>query len=124
MTKKSELSPKNYKRIFYINCLLCVPLLILFAWPYVIFNYLLFISPEFFYPASLLFSLPFTLTILHGHVTLALGSAHRHHYYNWLKDHAMTYGLFFHPVFISTRFRLVVLALSVIIFIVGWLVKG
>lgn len=120
MTKKSELNTSNYKRIFWINCALTVPLLAFFAWPYIIFAHLTAISSLIYYPGALLFSIPFTLTLLHGHVTLALGSAHRHHYYKWLNEHPLTYGLLFHPMFTSTRFRLVVLALSTIIFVVGW----
>jgi hypothetical protein len=120
---QSELNTKNYKRIFYINILLSVPLLVLFAWPFVVFCRLLSVSPLIFYPGSLLFSFPFMLTILHGHVTLALGSAHRHHYYSWLENNTLTYGLLYHPMFSRTRFRLVVFALSVMVMITGWLIK-
>ncbi len=119
---QSELNAKNYKRIFYINCLLSVPLLVLFAWPFVVFSRLLSVSPLIFYPGCLLFSFPFILTILHGHVTLALGSAHRHHYYSWLQNHSLTYGLLYHPMFSRTRFRLVVFALSVMVLAAGWLI--
>lgn len=120
---ESELNPGNYQRIFWINTLLTVPLLIFFAWPYIVFSKMLSITSVIYYPGALLFSFPFTLTLLHGHVTLALGSAHRHHYYNWLEEHKLTYGLLFHPMFISTRFRLVILATSSIVFIIGWLIN-
>lgn len=123
MTNNSELNTGNYKRIFYINCLLSVPLLVLFAWPFLVFSRLLSISPLVFYPGSLLFSFPFMLTILHGHVTLALGSAHRHHYYEWLQNNSLTYGLLYHPMFRRTRFRLVVFALSVMVLASGWLIR-
>jgi len=120
---KSELTTSNYRRIFYINCLLSVPLIVIFAWPYVVFGYLASIQPIVFYIGAAFFSFPFALTILHGHVTLALGSAHRHHFYEWLRTKPLTYGLLFHPMFISTRFRLVTLSLSVIVFITGWLIS-
>jgi hypothetical protein len=120
---KSELNTSNYKRIFYINCLLSVPLIVLFAWPYVVFGYTAQIMPVLYYVGALIFSFPFTLTILHGHVTLALGSAHRHHYYIWLEEHPLTYGLLFRALFTSTRFRLVMVALSIIIFVIGWLIS-
>lgn len=73
------------------------------------------------YGGAFLFSIPFTLTLLHGHVTMALGSAHRHHYYQWLNEHRLTYGLFFHDIFTSTRFRLIILVISTIIFLASWL---
>ncbi|MBN2731147.1 MAG: hypothetical protein JXR26_01840 [Balneolaceae bacterium] len=120
---QSELNTRNYKRIFWINCLLTGPLLVFFAWPYIIFAHLATMSSLIYYPGAFLFSIPFMLTLLHGHVTMALGSAHRHHYYNWLNEHALTYGLLFHPMFTSTRFRLVILSLSVIVFIAGWLIE-
>jgi len=118
----SELNPKNYRRIFYLNALLSIPLFVIFAWPYVEFSQLLSIKTVIYYPGAILFSLPFTITILHGHVTMALGSIDRHHYYDWLNNRPLTYGLLFHPVFTRTRFRLVVLAISIILFIVGALI--
>lgn len=118
----SELTSKNYKRIFYLNTVLSIPLFIIFAWPYVEFSHFLDIKTIIYYPGAILFAFPFMLTLLHGYVTLALGSVHRHHYYEWLQDHPLTYGLLFHPVFTRTRFRLVVFAVSVIMFIVGALI--
>lgn len=123
MANSSELNTKNYKRIFWINCLLTLPLLIFFAWPYVVFGYLAELRPVIYYAGAVIFAVPFTLTLLHGHVTLALGSAHRHHYYRWLGNHPLTYGLLFNDIFTSTRFRLVILALSLILFVIGWLIK-
>lgn len=99
-----------------------VPLLIIFGWPYVTLSRLLFIKPVVFYPGAFLFSFPFTLTLLHGHVTLALGSVHRNIYYEWLQKHPLTYGLLFHPIFIRTRFRLALLVISIILFIAGVLI--
>lgn len=118
----SELNPKNYRRLFYLNTIFSIPLFIIFAWPYVMFSQLLSIKAIFYYPGAILFSLPFMLTLLHGHVTLALGSIHRGMYYQWLTEHPLTYGLLFHPIFIRTRFRLALLAVSIILIIVGAIV--
>jgi hypothetical protein len=118
----SELNPKNYKRIFFLNTVLSIPLFIIFAWPYVLFSHLLSIHAVLYYPGAILFSLPFMLTILHGYVTLALGSIHRSIYYEWLQQHPLTYGLLFHPIYTRTRFRLAVLAIGIIMFIVGTII--
>jgi len=120
---KSELSRRNYKRISIINWLLCVPLLLLFAFPYIKIASFLNIEKIIVYLGALLFSIPFMLTILHGHVTMALGSVHRHHYYGWLEENTLTYGLFFHPLFTRTRFRLILVISSVILLVIGWVVK-
>lgn len=120
---QSELSQRNYKRISIINWVLSVPLFILFAWPYLSIAASLNLEIIIGYIGAVLFSIPFSLTILHGHVTMALGSLHRHHYYNWLEENPLTYGLFFHPLFTSTRFRLLLLAFSGITLAVGWLIE-
>lgn len=117
---QSELSEKNFRRIYFINWLLCIPLIVLFGGPYVFMGLYLGINELLIYAGALLFSVPFMLTILHGHVTMALGSLHRHHYYNWLKEHSLTYGLLFHSVFISTRFRLVLVVASIVLLMAGW----
>ena len=118
---RSELNKKNYRRIFFINVLLCLPLMVLFAWPYLIFSHLLQMRPLLTWPGTLLFSLAFTLTILHGHVTMALGSAHRHHFYNWLEEHPLTYGLFFNSLLTATRFRLILLVISLLLLLVTYI---
>jgi len=111
----SELNSKNYRRIFIVNMLLCVPLLVLFAWPYLIFSHLLHMNTLLAWTGALLFSIPFMLTILHGYVTMAVGSGHRHYFYDWLMDHPFTYGLLFTPLLRSTRFRLTLFALSLLL---------
>jgi hypothetical protein len=75
------------------------------------------------YIGCIFFSIPFMITILHGHVTMALGEAHRHHYYNWLDDHPLTYGLLFHPIMMRTRFRLILLVVSILLFVGGLLLQ-
>lgn len=115
-----ELNPRNFKRISVINWLLSVPFFVLFAWPYWSIANFASIEQTLIYIGCTLFSIPFMITILHGHVTVALGEAHRHHYYNWLDDKPLTYGLFFHPVIIKTRFRLILLVVSAVVFLLGF----
>ncbi len=116
-----ELNESNYKRIAFINWALSIPLLLIFAWPYFFICELFYIHKAISFPGSILFGLPFMLTILHGHVTMALGAAHRHHYYKWLSEFPFTYGLLFHSVIISTRFRLFLFMLSLILLFIGYL---
>lgn len=117
----SELSVKNYKRINTINWALVVPIMVMFSWPFYHASNLLGNVDLFTYPGAFLFALPFTLTILHGHVTMALGAAHRHHYYDWLDAHPLSYGLLFHHVMVSTRFRVTLVISSLLILLVGYL---
>ncbi|MEX0856635.1 MAG: hypothetical protein WD016_00705 [Balneolaceae bacterium] len=119
----SELNESNYKRISIINWLLTVPLLVLFAWPYYYTAKLLGMDLLLRYIGAFIFAIPFMLTILHGHVTMALGSVHRHHYYIWMEEKNLTYGLFFHPMFVRTRFRLIMMSLGLIFLPVGYLLS-
>lgn len=118
---QSELSEYNFKRISLINWFLCIPLMVLFGWPFLYLCLYMQIGDFFSYPASFLFALPFMITIVHGHVTMALGSAHRHHYYDWLENRPLSYGLLFHKIFMKTRFRLALLAGSGLLFLAGYL---
>lgn len=115
----SELNEKNYKRIAFINWALSVPLLLIFSWPYFFLCGYFGVSKTISFPGAILFGLPFMLTILHGHVTMALGAVHRHHYYSWLAEHPLTFGLLFHPLVASTRFRLFLFMLSIFFIITG-----
>ncbi len=119
----SELSESNYKRISIINWLLTVPMMVLFAWPYYYAARLVGMDETLRYIGAFMFAVPFMMTILHGHVTMALGSAHRHHYYDWLNANPYTFGLFFHPVTVKTRFRLILLVVSLIFLPVGYLLS-
>ena len=123
MNHKSELTESNYKRIAFINWALSVPLLLIFAWPYFFLCELLQITKTVSFPGSIIFGLPFMLTILHGHVTMALGATHRSHFYNWLSKHPLTFGLLFHFLIVSTRFRLVLFFLSLTMFLIGYLFR-
>ena len=91
----SEFSKSNFQRIYFINLLLGIPLIVLFAWPYYYAAKLIGLMEALRYLGAFLFSLPFMMTILHGHVTMALGSVHRDHYYQWLTGNHYTYGLLF-----------------------------
>lgn len=120
----SELNASNYRRISIINWLLTVPMMVLFAWPYYYGAGLLDIDILLRYIGAFFFAVPFMLTILHGHVTMALGSVHRHHYYDWMtNEKPLTYGLFFHPMFVRTRFRLVILVISLMMLPIGYLLN-
>ena len=117
----TEFSERNYRRINLINWALSIPIIVLFAWPYYYLANVLNLEAFHTLIGSGLFAMPFMTTILHGHVTMALGSLHRGHYYNWLADHPLTYGFFFHPVMIRTRFRLITLIASLVVLSIGYL---
>lgn len=119
----SELSHSNFIRISLINWILSVPLVVLFAWPYYYAAKLVNMTELFRYLGALMFALPFMITIIHGHVTMALGSPHRDHYYDWLNTHPYTFGLFFHKYLVKTRFRLILLIISLIFLPVGYLLS-
>jgi hypothetical protein len=118
-----ELNPKNFRRISIINWLLSVPFFMLFAWPYWYVAGFVGIEKTITYVGCIFFSVPFMVTILHGHVTMALGEAHRHHYYDWLHEKPLTFGLFFHRDMMRTRFRLVLLVISLLLFASGFLLQ-
>ncbi len=118
----SELSEKNFKRISFLNWAMSLPLIILFAWPYLYICGFLSVKETVAYLGSIIFSIPFMTTILHGNVTTALGSAHRHHYYNWLCEKPVTFGLFFSPLFMKTRFRLVMVLISLVLLAIEYFI--
>ena len=119
----SEFSKANFLRIYFINLVLGVPLIVLFAWPYYYAAKLVGMLEAFRYLGAFIFALPFMMTILHGHVTMALGSVHREYYYQWLMRHPFTYGIFFSRLEISTRFRLILLIVSLLFLPVGYLLS-
>jgi hypothetical protein len=115
-----ELTQRNFFRINLINWSLTIPMLILFSWPYYLVCQWLRLNELLSYFGALLFAFPFMITILHGHVTMALGALHRNHYYQWLSRFPLTYGIMFHPVMFRTRFRLSLILLSLAILIIGF----
>lgn len=119
----SEFSKSNFLRIYFINLMLAIPLIVLFAWPYYYAAKLVGMMEFLRYLGAFIFSLPFMMTILHGHVTMALGSGHRDMYYQWLMEHPFSYGLFFSRLEVSTRFRLILMIVSLIFLPVGYLLS-
>lgn len=118
----SELNERNYLRICFINWAISLPLLLIFAWPYFFLCDLFAIPRWIAFAGSIFFALPFMLTLLHGHVTMALGAVHRDYYYYWLESNPFTYGLLFHPLLVRTRFRLSLFAISIIVLLTGFLI--
>ncbi len=116
---RRELDPRNYRRICWINWALSPPLTILFSWPYIYIGEILGIQSGVLFPGALFFSVPFTVTILHGHVTMALGSVHRDYYYEWLKSYPYSFGLLYHPIWIKTRFRLILFYMGLAFLFLG-----
>ncbi len=116
---QAELSERNFRRISWINIVLTPPLFILFAWPYLFMGLWFEFPGVMLYPGTFTFSFPFTLTILHGHVTIALGALHRNEYHEWLTRHSWSYGFLIRPVFFSPRFRLTLLIFSLAILLAG-----
>ncbi len=108
----SELSEQNFRRISIINWILTPAMLIVFAWPYYLLADILGIRETYIWVGSFIFASPFMMTVLHGHVTMAMGAVHRHHYYDWLKNRPLTYGILFHPIMFRTRFRLSLVIIS------------
>lgn len=119
----SELSHSNFVRISIINWVLSIPLIVLFSWPYYYAAKLIGMMEILRYAGAFAFSIPFLITILHGHVTMALGSPHRDLYYRWLTEHPFTYGIFFNNIMVKTRFRLILLIGSLISLPVGYLLS-
>ncbi len=117
----SELNKKNFKKICLVNGLTFFPILILLSWPYFYAGFLINLPNILRVPGSVMFGLPFTLTILHGIVTVSVGSMQRRYFYDWLRNHPYTYGLPYHPLFVSTRFRLALIGCSLLLFVIGLL---
>lgn len=119
MLSRKELSEQNFRRISWINLLMIPPLFLLFAWPYAMIG-LWFDFPELWlYAGTFFFAFPFTMTIIHGHVTIALGALQRSHYYEWLSKHRWGYGFWLRPACFSTRFRLILLLISFTLLLAG-----
>ena|SRR5690606_3363576 len=110
-----ELTINNFKRIYKLNWIMSGPILILFAWPYYILAQLLDLLIFNTILGSILFATPFTLTILHGHISLALGPLQRDNYYKWQQNKKGIAKLTFHPVLFTTRVRLSIIVISLIL---------
>lgn len=119
----SELHERNFLRICLINWALTPAMLILFAWPYYLLAEILGIRESLIWLGSFIFAAPFMMTVLHGHVTMAMGVMHRDYYYQWLRKHPFSYGLFFHPVMFRTRFRLSLVGLAIALLPVSYMLS-
>lgn len=119
MASRKELGEINFRRISWINFLLAPPLFILFAWPYAVLGLWFDLQEYWLYSGTFFFAFPLTLTIIHGHVTIALGALQRSHYYDWLKRQRWSYGFWIRPFFFTTRFRLILLIVSLAMLAAG-----
>jgi hypothetical protein len=119
VNKQHELTESNYQRIYRINWGLSGPLLLLFAWPYALAAEILGNPPILVYMGALFFSVPFTLTVIHGHISMALGSLHRDMFYAWQTKKGIIFRYFFHPMLFRTRFRLAMILASFIGLLAG-----
>lgn len=117
----SELSVRNFKRICFINWSLSLPMILMFAWPYFLVASWSGVGTTVSVIGAFIFSLPFMMTVLHGHVTMALGALHRHHYYDWLVQYPLTLGFFFHPIMFRTRFRITIAVFALFLLPGSWL---
>lgn len=118
-SKKNELTHTNYKRISLINWCLTPLLMFFFSWPFFRLGAMAHSNLFFNYSGSLLFAFGFALTILHGHVSVAIGSLHRHLYYEWLMENRFTYGFLFLNYMTKTSFRLSVIFLAFLLQLFG-----
>ncbi len=114
-----ELQQSNFWRICIINWLLVGPVLLLFGLPYYVVAKNVLGNHYLWLPGSLLFAMPFMLTVLHGHVTIAVGRAHRNHYYEWLENRPFSAGLGYHPMLLTTRFRFGMILMALLLLVLG-----
>ncbi|HAC14694.1 MAG TPA: hypothetical protein DCE78_01935 [Bacteroidetes bacterium] len=113
-----ELTINNFKRIYRLNWIISGPVLFMFAWPYFILSRILDQHIYYSMLGCFLFAIPFTLTILHGHISVAIGPLHRNNFYKWQQNKKGITKLAFHPVLFSTKIRLILIMLSLILLLV------
>lgn len=118
-SNRAELSEQNFRRINWINIALTPPLLLVFSWPFFIFSRYIGMPDPLLFAGTFCFAFSFTMTILHGHVTIALGALHRDRYHQWLDSHRWGHGFLIRPLYFSTRFRLIILIFGFVILITG-----
>lgn len=116
-----ELNIDNFKRINRINWIICGPILFMFSWPYIELGHFFSMNPGLTLIGSFFFSVPFTLTILHGHISIAVGPLHSARYYEWQQNKTGIFKLMFHPVLFGTRVRVMLIVLSAVLFTAGHL---
>lgn len=118
-SRKNELTDNNFKRISVINWSLAPLLMFFFSWPFFRLGEMADSNIYFNYAGTLLFAFGFSLTILHGHVSVAIGSLHRHLYYKWLTENKFTYGFLFTNFMTKTSVRLSFILIAVFFQIAG-----
>lgn len=116
-----ELTERNFTRIYRLNWAICGPLLVLFGWPYYLVASTMLGEPVGLI-GSFFFSLSFTLTIIHGHIAVAVGALQMETYHAWHQQSSGFFRFAFHPVLFSTRFRLLSLILSLLLVLAGYLI--
>lgn len=107
-----EITPRNFMRVSAINWWLTGPALVFFAWPYVRLSDALGTSDLASLIGAGLFSISFTLTVVHGHISMAVGELHRGEFHRWTRTRRMPWRLAYHPALFRYRTRLALLALS------------
>jgi len=109
-----EINPVNFRRVSAINWLLTGPSLVFFGWPYLRLSDSLGTSDVAALVGTGLFSISFTLTVVHGHISLAVGDLHRIEFHQWTRKRRHPWKLAYHPVLFRYRTRLALLALSML----------
>jgi hypothetical protein len=108
-----EITHQNFRRVAAINWLLTGPALVFFAWPYVRLSEAVGASDFATLLGAGLFSISFTLTIVHGHISLAVGDLHRVEFHRWTRKRSYPWRLAYHPALFRYRTRLALLVLSI-----------
>lgn len=109
-----EIRDVNFERISRINWLLTGPLLVFFAWPYTRLAELVGTTDYFTILGSGLFSIAFTLTIVHGHISMSVGELHRVEFYKWTRRRRYPWKWFYHPTLFRYGTRLALLLGSMV----------
>lgn len=107
-----EITHRNFTRVSAINWWLTGPSLVFFAWPYLRLSESVGTSELAAMIGAGLFSVSFTLTIVHGHISMAVGELHRVEFHRWTRRRRMPWRLAYHPALFRYRTRLALLALS------------
>jgi hypothetical protein len=116
---KPELNEKNLNRIYRINWVISGPLLVIFIWPYLLLADVLEMNTLYAAIGGFFFAVPFALTVIHGHISIALGTLHRDLYYNWQKRQVGIYKWAFNPIFFTTKMRLFMIIVSIAFLVIG-----
>lgn len=109
-----EIKDVNFQRISRINWLLTGPLLLFFAWPFGWLTELVGTSDVFSIVGGGLFSIAFTLTIIHGHISISVGELHRIEFYRWTRKRRYPWKWFYHPSLFQYSTRLTLLLVSIL----------